>query len=68
MKDTQKWRGKQDEGKRPRGRPRQTREDGIKDGLNGRGTDMAQAKNWAKDCARWRALCKPSTLIGKKKI
>jgi hypothetical protein len=52
------WQAKQ--GKRPRGRPRQTWKDGIKDVLKRKGMDMIQAKNWAKDCARWTALCKPS--------
>jgi hypothetical protein len=27
---------------------------------------MTQAKNWAKDHARWRALYKTSTLIGRR--
>jgi hypothetical protein len=34
-------------------------EDGIKEVLKRKEMDMAQAKIWAKDHARWRALCKP---------
>jgi hypothetical protein len=51
------WQARQ-QGKRPRGSPRQTREDGVKDVLKRKGMAMTQAKNWAKDRARWRALCK----------
>jgi hypothetical protein len=32
----------------------------IKDALKRKGMDITQAKNWTKDRARWRALCKPS--------
>jgi hypothetical protein len=41
-------------------------EDGIKNVLKRKGMGMTQTKNWAKDLARWPALCKPSTLIGRK--
>jgi hypothetical protein len=59
------WQARQ-QGKRPRGRPRQTWEDGIKDVLKRKGMDMTEAKNWAEDRARSRALCKPSTPIGRR--
>jgi hypothetical protein len=57
------WQARQ-QGIWPRGRPRQTWEDGIKDGLKRKGMDMTQAKSWVG--ARWRALRKPSTLIGRR--
>jgi hypothetical protein len=40
--------------------------DGIKDVLKRKGMDLTQAKNWASDRAGWRALCKPSTPIGRR--
>jgi hypothetical protein len=36
------------------------------DVLKRKGMAMAQAKNWAKDHATWRALCKPSKPIGRR--
>jgi hypothetical protein len=47
------WQARQRE-KRPRGRPRQTWEDGIKYVLKRKGMDMTQPKKWAKDRARLR--------------
>jgi hypothetical protein len=49
-----------------RGRPRQTWEDRIKYVLKRKGMDVTQAKNWAKNHARWRAIFKPSTPIGRR--
>jgi len=53
------------EGKRPKGRPRQTWEESIRIILKGRGIGKNEAKILAKDRLKWRARCKTSTPNGR---
>ncbi|KAJ4451136.1 hypothetical protein ANN_02577 [Periplaneta americana] len=49
------------EGKRPKGRPRQTWKQGIQDTMRERGIEWKEAMVTAQDRERWKALCKTST-------
>jgi hypothetical protein len=54
------------QGKRPKERPRQTREEGIEKILKEKGIECKGVRAKARARERWKAVCKPSTLPGRR--